>query len=424
VHHEQGLFRQQAIDAQTTSSLGVVRLAMPVSHQVWTLAVLSVAASLSAWLFLAHYTRREHVSGSLVPQAGLITVTSRSSGTVADLQVAEGSVVHAGEVLLTVSDERRSVAMGDTSATISAQLRQQQARLRSDLTDTQHLADEQADDLRMQQRMVQKQILQTDSQVAIEQRQVNDLSALLHRLQALGTKGYVSALDIQQQRTQELDAESQLKSLARQRTGSEQQLKGIGDQLVQLPLATATKLNDLRRQIDQDEQALAQNEAARAVVLRAPEDGVVSSVLITPGQAVTTGQSLLAMMPKDSQLQAQLLVPSSAIGFVHVGTPVVLHYRAFPYEKFGVQHGAVASVSRSALTPGEVTILLGQQSPQEPLYRVQVHLVAQTIEAYGKPESLMPGMSLDADLLLDRRRMIEWIFEPLYGMGRRLAGHG
>lgn len=418
------LFRREVIAAQTASPLGVVRLATPISHQVWTLAALAIATSVFAWLYFGHYTRREHVTGTLVPQAGLITVTSRSAGTVTDLQVAEGDVVHAGDALLTISNERSSATLGDTSATISAQLRQQQARLRTDLADTQHLADEQADDLRMQQRMLQAQIQQTDGQIAIEQRQVAQLTDMLHRFEALGTQGYASALDIQQQRSQELDAESQVKSLMKQRSENEEQLKSLSDQLTQLPLTTAAKLNDLHRQIDQDEQSLAQNEADRAVVLRAPEDGVVSSVLIKPGQAVTAGQSLLAVMPQRSQLQAQLLVPSSAIGFVHVGTPVALHYQAFPYEKFGVQHGNVVSISRSALTPSEITTLLGQQAPTEALYRVQVRLATQSVEAYGKPELLKPGMSFDADLLLDRRRMIEWIFEPLYGMGHRMAGNG
>ena len=378
-----------------------------------------MAACIMVWLFIGQYTRREHVSGSLVPQAGLLNVTARSSGTVTNIDVAEGSVVHAGDVLLTLSSERSSLSMGDTSAAISTQLRLQQSRLQSELANTQHLADEQAHDLHMQQSMLRNQIQQLDAQSAIEQRQVDDLAAMLRRLQTLGTKGYVSALDIQQQRTQELDAEGQIKSLGRQRYVNKQQLNSVGDQLTQLPLTTATKGDELRGQMAQNEEALAQSEADRATVLRAPENGVVSAMLIKPGQAVTTGQSLLALISKDSPLQAQLLVPSSAIGFVHVGSDVVLHYQAFPYEKFGVQHGTVASISRSALTPTEITSLLGQQPPQEALYQVQVRLAAQRIEAYGALQSLKPGMVLDADMLLDKRRMIEWIFEPLYGMAHR-----
>lgn len=420
---QQALFRQEAIDAQTAPSLGTVRLATPISHQVWTLAALGVAVCIVVWLFIGHYTRRERVTGSLVPQAGLLTVTARSAGTVTKIDVAEGAVVHAGDVLLTISSERSSASMGDTSAAISAQLRLQHTRLQSDVADTRHLADEQARDLRMQQSMLQNEIHQIDEQFAIEQHQVDVLSSLLQKLQTLGSKGYVSALDIQQQQTQQLNAEGQAKSLARQRYEIEQQLNNVGDQLTQLPLTTAAKLDGLRGQIAQNEEALAQSEADRATVLLAPSDGVVSMVLIQSGQAVSTGQSLLAMVSKKSHLQAQLLVPSSAIGFVHVGSDVVLHYQAFPYEKFGVQHGTVASISRSALTPSEITVLLGQQPPPEALYRVEVRLAAQRIQAYGALQQLKPGMILDADMLLDKRRMIEWIFEPLYGMGHRYAGN-
>ena len=121
-----------------------------------------------------------------------------------------------------------------------------------------------------------------------------------------------------------------------------------------------------------------------------------------------------------------MLLPSRAIGFIEPGSRVVLRYQAFPYEKFGQQYGRVDDVSRSALSPADVASLVGQQA-REPLYRVQVALDRQTVPAYGKAEPLKPGMALEADILMERRRLIEWMFEPLYGIGHRLAddtGHG
>jgi membrane fusion protein len=114
-------------------------------------------------------------------------------------------------------------------------------------------------------------------------------------------------------------------------------------------------------------------------------------------------------------------VPSRAIGFIEPGSRVVLRYQAFAYQKFGQQYGRVADVSRSALTPTEVNALVGQQ-PREPVYQVKVTLDSQQVLAYGKPEPVKPGMALDADILMERRRLIEWVFEPLYGMAQRMAG--
>lgn len=136
---------------------------------------------------------------------------------------------------------------------------------------------------------------------------------------------------------------------------------------------------------------------------------------------VGAGQSLLSILPAGSALQAQLLVPSRAIGFIEPGSRVVMRYQAFAYQKFGQQYGRVADISRSALTPAEVEALVGQQ-PREPVYRVKVTLDSQRVLAYGHPEPVRPGMALDADILMERRRLIEWVFEPLYGAVHRLAG--
>ena len=42
------------------------------------------------------------------------------------------------------------------------------------------------------------------------------------------------------------------------------------------------------------------------------------------------------------------------------------------------------------------------------------------MQAYGQPQALSAGMQLDADVLLERRRLIEWIFEPLLGLASRV----
>ena len=183
------------------------------------------------WLVAGHYTRREHVDGVLVPKAGLLTVSARASGTVILVNAVEGSSVKAGDPLLTLSGERSSALLGDTSANISAQLRGQKMRLETDLVDTQHLADQQAKDLQMQIGMLQGQVRQLDAQIVIEQRQAASLTELLAKFQPLREKGFVSPLDVQQQQSQELEAESQIKSLSRERYEAQRQEISLVDQL-------------------------------------------------------------------------------------------------------------------------------------------------------------------------------------------------
>ena len=67
------------------------------------------------------------------------------------------------------------------------------------------------------------------------------------------------------------------------------------------------------------EQERVETRARGELVLTAPVDGVVSAQLARPGQAVQAGQPLLSLLPDDSPLQAELLVPSRAIGFIAPG---------------------------------------------------------------------------------------------------------
>ncbi|BBD81057.1 HlyD family efflux transporter periplasmic adaptor subunit [Aerosticca soli] len=419
------LFRKEVVEVRRGEWLGSIVMAAPLSRWLLTALALSVATALLLFLFLGSYTRRETVAGQLVPSAGLLNVAAPTAGTVVRLRVRDGQPVKAGEALLELAGDQDSAALGSTHALVGQQLEIQRTRLASDLDEQQVLVKQQAAALKAKIGLLSAQLDQIAGQLDFQQQQVTSNRQLLERIEPLSAKGYVSILQVQQQRTALLDAQTQYKALVRQQLDTRQQLEAARQALSQLPLEAAAKRNETERQLASVLQSMAQNEMARAVVLRAPRDGVVSAVLFKEGQMVSAGQPLLSLLPAGATLQAQLLVPSRAIGFIAPGNRVVLRYQAFPYQKFGQQYGRVDDVSRSALAPSEVAALVGEQA-KEPLYRVQVALDSQRVMAYGKAEPVKPGMAVEADILMERRRLIEWVFEPLYGIGHRLGGqaHG
>ena len=72
---------------------------------------------------------------------------------------------------------------------------------------------------------------------------------------------------------------------------------------------------------------------------------------------------------------------------------------------------------RTVIQPNETSLPLGVQ---EPVYRVTVRLPAQEVRAYGQAMALRAGMVLDADVSIDRRRIVEWLFDPLLSVTGRV----
>ncbi|HEX7389932.1 MAG TPA: HlyD family efflux transporter periplasmic adaptor subunit, partial [Acidiphilium sp.] len=397
--------------------LGPIRLASPPSHWVFSglAGVLGVAIVL--FLIFGHYTRRQTVSGSLVPSSGLLSVTATIAGTVRHVDVHDGETVHAGQRLLELSGDVDSRTMGLIDVLIAQSLRDQKTLLRQDLvTQKQQIATE-ATGLGAKLSMLNSERQALSGQIAIQKQDISSTEAVLDKFESIGHGRFISDLQMQQQRSTVFGAKAQLKALQRNVAELDQQIGKTAQDIRQLPLTAATQSNQTRSKLAEIDQQLARNAASSAIVLRAPSSGVVSSIVVDPGQAVASNQPLISITPAGSVLRAQLLVPSRAIGFLHPGSRLHLRYAAFPYQKFGQFGATVLSISKSALTPTEVAALTQMQA-KEPLYRVMASLDATSVEIYGHEEGLRAGLALDASIVLDRRRLIQWVFEPLYGLGR------
>lgn len=388
----------------------------------WLMIAVATATTLAvvAFLVFGTYTKRERVAGQLLPAKGLLTVAPPLMGTVTDTRVREGQIVAAGAELMAVSAEV-ATELGGTRERVGEQLRLQRTRLEADLASQSQLSDEANRGLRARAAALNDQLAQIALLKTQRTRQTELALRQLGKLQSMREQGYASNSQVEQQEAALLDAQARLQDLARQRLDVEQQLDQLRQQLRELPLNTRNQQNDIERKLADVDQSIAENEARRAVILRAPQASVVAALLAKPGQVVNAGQSVVSLLPQGAQLEAQLMVPSRAIGFVRPGARVVLRYQAYPFQKFGQQFGRVAEVSRTALSPQEVANLTGQTNVPEQLYRVVVALDRQDILAYGKREALRPGMALEADVLIDKRRLIEWVLEPLYALGRRAS---
>lgn len=416
----QELFRREVLEAKRTSWLGGISLAQPIRLWVLTLAAVVTALAVALFLTLGTYTRRSTVVGQLVPSKGLAAVLAPATGVVSQLSVSEGERVAAGQTLAVVAVPRATVASGDTTDALEQRLQQRQGSLQSALAAQRQLLSAQSAGLAAQLANAQRELRQVEAEIGTRDEQVRIARETLDRLQQLQDGKYVSVLQIKQQESAALDQVSAMQALQRQAIGTRKTIVQLQQAIRELPGQRLASEANFKRDIAALEQEQVETEARGALAIHAPVEGVIATQIVKPGQAVQAGQPLLSVLPGDGKMDAELLVPSRAVGFIEPGDTVLLRYQAFPYQKFGHQKGRVARVSRSALTPAELGTLLGSSQAGEPFYRVTVALANQRVNAYGKAELLKPGMLLDADILGERRRLVEWIFEPLYSIKGRV----
>lgn len=410
------LFRREALDAKRQSWLGTVSLAQPFAP--WFLAGASLASAFAilAFLYFGTYTQRSRVSGELVPDLGLATVVAPTNGVVDRLYPKEGDRVSSSDPLVVVTVPHATASGDDAVAGILAGIDARIGSLREADGSQAELVKVQEAGYREQLKAARESLRQVRAELATRQKQVALAGEAVERFRALGQGQYVSESQIHQQEQALLEQTSTRQALAMQGSELEGQVAQIEQSLRELPSQRAVQRAANARDLALLRQERIQRRASSAVLVRSPVRGMVSSRLIETGQVVQAGQPLMSLLPAGSRLQAQLMVPSRAIGFVEPGDRVLLRYQAFPYQKFGQHEGVVVRISRNAV--GQTAGAAGAGAPRDTYYRVLVDIRRQSVSAYGREQALRSGMLLEADILGDHRRLYEWILEPLYSLAR------
>jgi membrane fusion protein len=412
------LFRRESEQARATAWLGRVVLIRPVSFTFLTACAFGFAVLLVLFFFHGEYTRKARVTGVLAPTQGVVKILAQQSGFVEAVHAREGEPVDKDSVVIVLGDGRAGRAQEDIGSAVAARLGDRQRALR---LQQEHAAialhSEQAG-FAQRKTGLARELAQIEVEIAAQARRAGIAAHGLGRARTLGEIGFLSPAAIDREQDAQLDQEARLEGLRRSRLALARELAALEFEARTARSRASGQLASLDTQRATVEQERLERDLQYHAAIVAPSAGVVATVLVEPGQMVTSGTPLVAIIPADATLEAHLYSPSRSIGFVRAGQEVLLRYLAYPHQKFGLHKANVIAVSRNPMPPGEMgfTPLDGSR---EPLYRIKVALESQRIRAYGRFEPLQPGMQVEADILLDRRRLIEWIFEPLLSLAGR-----
>ncbi|WP_066570554.1 HlyD family type I secretion periplasmic adaptor subunit, partial [Snodgrassella sp. CFCC 13594] len=113
-------------------------------------------------------------------------------------------------------------------------------------------------------------------------------------------------------------------------------------------------LDQLRQANEQIQQLTEQTDKAlqrkQLMTLKSPVTGTIQQLAThTIGGVVTAAQPIMVVVPDEDQMEIEAMVQNKDIGFVKAGQDVVIKIESFPYTRYGYLTGKVKSVSFDAI---------------------------------------------------------------------------
>jgi hemolysin D len=401
--------------------------------------------------------------GKLEPVSQTQGVQSQVGGVVTSVMVKEGEIVKKGQLLMqldksplysqleSLSEQRGqllqevaalrmarqgAVATGDLSPELRNQVQERSLLMAQLSGDPSGLAPEQQQRYalfqqqlenqqsinRLQTSTLNAQIATTNSQADQTAYQLQVEQGQLQQLQPLAESGAIARADVmkravdvsalQSQINQANLQKSQLQLSQQQAQVETQRIQATAYQSVQQQLAsldsqfdTTVKTNE--RQLLQISAQLKQVQYdLQSQDLRAPADGSVFNLVHKlPGVVAQPAQVLLQVVPSES-LVARIQVANADIASLQEGMTVDVRIDAYPFTEFGAVEGTVVKISREALPSSP-------QAPEQTTFPIEVKLKTQVLDRQGKPLTLVPGMTIAANVKVRSRAPISYVADEL-----------
>lgn len=413
----ESLFRPEAVKQQGVKLDGDVIIAQPVKTTVLVFGLVLVVVLALVFLSQSSFHRKETVNGYLKPDLGVARIAPQRNGTIVTLFVEDGQVVEAGQKLAQISSDEYLEQGSNLSSQLLGALEQQHRNLTFRLAEYETSYRQQKGTLEGRLLNLKAQLDEIKSQQLVMAERLKLNEQKLKDYQHLRELGHISATELNNLRELVLSMKQQQKDLQinyqaqqGQQIQLEAQYRALPNEYEQQKVQISTEMAKLSQQ-------KTEMSARSEVLLTAPVAGRVTNLVAELGSMALAGKPLLTIVPENSTLYAVLLVPTRAFGFIQPGQQTRMRYEAFPYQRFGLYKGEIVQYSKSVLLPNEVNMPI---PVNEPVYQVHVKLESQAVKAYGAEVQLQSGMLLSADIVLEQRSLLSWLFEPILSLRGRL----
>lgn len=368
-------------DAQASRSANIISMS----------ALLLIIMGIWAW-----FAKLDEVStgiGKVIPTSREQIIQSLEGGILEELQVAEGDIVDAGQVLARLDPTKTESNVGESVAKYRASLASA-ARLQAEanmipLTFPEELQ-RFPDLMAAETQLYQSRRKQLDESIAGIQQSLSLVSQELEITRALLKTGAASNVEVL--RLQRQKAELDLKAV---------ELRSQYQVQAREELAKASAEVDMLTSVIKG-----RSDSLIRLVHRSPVRGIVKDIAVTTiGGVIPPNGQLMEIVPMDDRLLIETRISPRDIAFIHPGQEALVKITAYDYSIYGGLNGTVVTISPDTIQD--------EIKPENFYYRVYIRTDANSLEnKAGQHFSIVPGMIASVDIKTGQKTVMDYLIKP------------
>jgi HlyD family type I secretion membrane fusion protein len=395
---------------------------------------------LAAFISLVHLDRIVTTTGRIVPAAGALTVQPLDKAIISSILVSVGQTVKKGQVLATLDPtfvHADLTAFEQKVASLAPEKRRIEAE---EAAQPFHADPSQPYDL-IQESIFKKRatefeagILDFDQRIHSSEAQVVGLRQSLAdyqdrlkiavetedmntKLEAAGIISHLALITVQDQRIELARKRGEVENAL---ASTEHTLESLKEQRkVYVDKWHGDNLNSLVLVKNQLEEAQGDLTKAKKhsdlANLVAPVDAVVLKVpQLSLGAVATDAEPLFSLMPLNAPLEVDAQVDAKDSGFVKVGDPVRIKFETYRFLEHGTAEGVVRTISQDSFTEMSTQDAVSSQvrasgDTRSPYFDARIKITAVKLHDVPPNVQLVPGMTLQADIIVGRRTILWYL---------------
>ncbi len=395
---------------------------------------------LVVFISFAHLDRVVTTTGRIVPAAGALTVQPLDKAIISSILVSVGDRVKKGQVLATLdptfvhadltelqqkvaslSPQKRRIEAEEAGQPFHADLsqpfdllqesifKQRATEFQSGIVDfDQRINSSEAQVVGLRQSLAD---YQERLKIAVETEDMNT------KLEANGIISHLQLITIQDQR---IELARKLGEVQNTLAATEHTLESLREQRkVYIDKWHDDNLNNLvgvKNQLEEAEGDLTKAKKHSDLAnLVAPVDAVVLKIpKLSLGGVATDAEPLFSLMPVNAPLEADVQIDAKDSGFVKVGDPVRIKLEAYRFLEHGTADGVVKTITQDSFTEVSsqdtmTTQASGASNTRSPYFDARITITAVNLHHVPDEVRLIPGMTLQADIVVGRRTILWYL---------------